>query len=245
MQYKMIVLIGVVLGTSAGVAESVKLDQKTLETIEKNTKILQLPNLQVQEGIEKEGYYFLKVGLKTQRGIQIHNTFVDKQSGMVYVGEAYDKEGKPVRYPIDKKVVREGVSFRYGEGKKDLYVVTDPECPYCSKFEREALGKLDAYTVHVIFYPLPFHKKAPAMIEWIMQGRDGKAKKERMDAVMLHGSKTYETGIKEAKQSFRYSPAIKEAMAKAKLAIQVLEAQGTPTVYDENFSMVPWKQLVK
>jgi len=56
--------------------------------------------------------------------------------------------------PLDKAVV---------SGDKDaklkLAIFTDPECPFCRKFEKE-LAKLKGVTVYSFLYPLSFHKHA-------------------------------------------------------------------------------------
>ena len=138
-------------------ASDKKLNVEQLKEIKALSKVLQQPNIQIESGIDKGSIYFLKVKASSPRGGRIFETFVDKQTGMTYFGSAYDKEGKQLMFPKDVKVIKEGVVFSYGTGKKDLYLVTDPECSYCIKFEKAAEGKLEDYTVHVIFYPLGFH----------------------------------------------------------------------------------------
>jgi len=226
-------------------AESVKLDAAKLEEIKASSKTLQLPHLKIESGIDKGSIYFLKVKASSEKGSKIFETFVDKQTGFVYVGSAYDKEGKQLMFPKDVKVIKEGVVFSYGTGKKDLYLVTDPECSYCSKFEKEAEGKLGEYTVHVIFYPLPFHKKAPAMIEWIMKGKNDAEKKERLNQIALKNSTEYQSLIKDEKKPFVYTSSTQEIMDKSLRAVSELGATGTPTTYDAELNVIPWPNLVK
>jgi thiol:disulfide interchange protein DsbC len=40
-----------------------------------------------------------------------------------------------------------------GDGKRQLYVFEDPDCPYCKKFE-EQLPKINNVTLHIFLYPL-------------------------------------------------------------------------------------------
>ncbi|MGA2342688.1 MAG: DsbC family protein [Steroidobacteraceae bacterium] len=40
-----------------------------------------------------------------------------------------------------------------GNGKRELYLFEDPDCPYCRKFE-EQLPKINDVTLHVFLYPL-------------------------------------------------------------------------------------------
>jgi len=241
-KYVVMCLIGLFI--TDGYAEDIKLDKTQLNEIKQSYEILKLPNISIVDGVDKGDIYFLKVQPSSKRGSRTYKTFIDKKTGMVYVGEAYDPQGRLMVFPKDKKVVDEGITFSYGNGKKEIYVVSDPECPYCIRFEQEAIGKLDTYTVHMIFFPLPFHKKAPAMIEWIMQGKNDKEKRERMEAVMLKNDISYKALLQDEKKPFLYSKKVAEAMDRSMRTVEELEAGGTPTVYDENFTIIPWKQLL-
>ena len=226
-------------------ASDLKLDRAKLQEIKASTKVLQNPTLKLKDGIDKESVYFLKLEAKSQRGSRILNAFLDKKTGAVYFGNGYDKEGNMMTFPKEEKIIKEGVVFSYGTGSKALYLVTDPECGYCTKFEKESEGKLEDYTVHVIFYPLSFHKKAPAMIEWIMQGKSDAQKKERLGQIAIHKSTEYQSLIKDAKKPFKYTPATKEIMDRSLKAVRELGTRGTPITYDAEFNKIPWKDLLK
>jgi len=226
-------------------ASEVKMDAVKLKEIKASTKVLQDPALQLKDGIDKDSVYFLKLEARSQRGSRIINAFLDKKTGAVYFGNGYDKEGNLMAFPKEAKIIKEGVSFSYGTGSKEIYLVTDPECPYCIKFEKAAEGKLEDYTVHVIFYPLPFHKKAPAMIEWIMQGKSDAEKKERLSQIALKKSTEYQALIKDTKKPFKYTPETQAVVDKAIKAVQELGTRGTPTTYDAKFNKIPWANLVK
>jgi len=226
-------------------ANDMKLDAAKLKEIKATTKALQRPIFQIKEGIDKDTVYFLQIDAKSKRGVRPITAFVDKKTGAIYFGNGYDKEGKLMAFPKDEALIKKGVTFSYGTGKKDLYIVTDPECPYCVKFEKHAHGKLDDYKVHVIFYPLAFHKKAPAMIEWIMQGKSDAEKKERFDKIVLEGSTEYKMLIKDDKKPFRYTAVTQVVINKAFGAIRELGTRGTPATYDEEFTLIPWTDLLK
>ena len=242
---KLLWVLSLSIAVSSVNADNLKLDREKLTQIKKSTKILQLPNLSIVDGIDNGDIYFLKVKSTSPKGSQLHKIYLDKKTGMVFVGEAYDKEGRLLVFPKEKKRVDEGVAFSYGNGKKELYLVIDPECPYCSKFAKASQGKLDEYTVHVIFFPLSFHKKAPAMIEWIMQGKDDEAKKVRMDEIMLKGSREYHSLIKDEKKPFVYSKATKEIVSHCMKAVEELEARGTPALYNDEIEHLDWIELLK
>ncbi|AKF24266.1 hypothetical protein YH65_01795 [Sulfurovum lithotrophicum] len=241
------ILLYVVTGMMlAGIlqASEVITDKTKLQEIKKANAVLQDPVLTIKGAIEKPKSYVLKLEAKSPRGSQKLTAFLNKETGDLYIGSGYDKEGKEIVFPTDAKIVNEGVSFSYGKGSKDIYLVTDPQCPYCGRFAKAAEGKLDNYRVHVILFPLSFHKKAPAMVEWIMQGKDDTEKKERYEQVMLKGSTEYKSLIKDEKKPFVYSSKAKEKMDASKKAAVELDLRGTPAIYDANFQPVSQQILL-
>jgi thiol:disulfide interchange protein DsbC len=56
---------------------------------------------------------------------------------------------------IDPKTLPLADSFAEvrGNGKRQLYVFSDPDCPYCRRLEKE-FPKLNDVTIHVFLYPL-------------------------------------------------------------------------------------------
>ena len=219
-------------------------DQIKLQEIKTKNVVLQDPVLHMTGAIEKPNSYILKIEARSPRGSQLLSAILDKQTGELYIGSAYDKEGNAILFPKDTQAIKEGVSFSYGKGSKEIYIVTDPECPYCTRFEKAVAGKLDDYRVHVILFPLSFHKKAPAMVEWIMQGKDDVQKKERFEEIMLKGSTQYQALIKDAKKPFVYSSEVGQAMKKVDKATMELNVRGTPAIYDANFNPVQQGQLL-
>ncbi len=240
---KKILTLGILAVVSIASATEIITDQAKLDEIKGLSKVFDNPRLVIKAAIDKDSVYFVKAEGKSQNGSQKVMVFVDKKTGMVYFGNAADKEGKLLRFPSDVKVIRDSVSFSYGSGKKEIYLVTDPECSYCKRFEKNAKGKLNDYTVHVILFPLSFHKNAPAMVEWIMQGKDDKEKAERFEKIMLDGSKEYSSLIKDAKKPFNYSDDTKASMEKSIKAVLELDVRGTPSVFDNSFNPVSPEKL--
>jgi thiol:disulfide interchange protein DsbC len=61
----------------------------------------------------------------------------------------------------------------HGDGKRQLYLFEDPDCPYCKKFE-EQLPKINNVTMHVFLYPLTSihpHAYAHALGVWCSKDR--------------------------------------------------------------------------
>ena len=219
-------------------------DKVKLQEIKAENKVLQSPSLHLVGAVDKPGNYLLKLEAKSPRGTQLLTGFLDKKTGELIIGTGYEKDGKPILFPKDVGIIKDGISFSYGKGSKDLYLVTDPECPYCVKFEKAAEGKLDEYRVHVILYPLSFHKKAPAMVEWIMQGKSDAEKKERLSQITLKNSTEYKTLITDAGKPFKYTQKTQGQMGKSVKAVRELGVRGTPAIYDGSFTQVSWPSIV-
>ena len=47
-----------------------------------------------------------------------------------------------------------------GNGKRVLYVFSDPECPYCQMFEKQVAPQLADTTIYTFLFPLAMHPKA-------------------------------------------------------------------------------------
>ena len=221
------------------------LDESQFSELKKMNLVLQDPVLSIEGAIEKPESYILKLVAKSPQGSQLITAFLNKKTSELYIGSAYDKEGAPILFPKDVTAIKEGVSFTYGAGTKEIYLVTDPECPYCTKFAEAAKGQMDDYTVHVIFFPLSFHNNSPAMIEWIMQGKDDAEKKKRYDEIMLKNSTKYSVLHKDETKPFLYSSAVQEKIDKGKKATLELNVRGTPMLFDVAFNPLAIDQVIK
>lgn len=62
----------------------------------------------------------------------------------------------------DMKKLETFTAFTVGEKGPSVYLVTDPQCPYCKKAEEELvpMAKKGQIKLHVLLFPLPFHKGA-------------------------------------------------------------------------------------
>ena len=190
------------------------------------------------KGTKKDGFYIIEVS--TNRGKALLYVTADKK--YTIIGQVINNQTKkPLipNFPKNAEIIKKGVMFTFGEGKKDIYIVTDPECPFCRLMEKQK-GELlkKNYRVHVILMPLPFHKDAKAMSYYILAAKTDKEKAKRMQEV-LSGSNAWKNyhPTKEEKAKFD------KELANAKKAAIELGAQGTPSVYDKNFNPIAWPTL--
>ena len=167
--------------------------------------------------------------------------FEDLKTKSFFIGQMITKDGKVVNSMIvDKKDIQKAVAFTFGKGNKEIYIFTDPECPYCRKMEKTLGNKLAKnYKVHVILFPLPFHKNAKQMTLYVLAGKTNEEKAKRFKEVLhdVNKWKNFKSTDKDLKNYEKY-------MKKAENAVRILGVQGTPSVYDENLNAIPdWGKL--
>ena len=197
--------------------------------------LFQQNHLEALESLEIDGLYYIKV----KRNNKITNIFLSKNKKVLIQGEGmYLKDGTPVIFKMNTAPVIGKESFSFGTGKKVLYVFTDPECPYCRKFNK-AMHKLkDKYTFKVYLFPLSFHKNARAMSEWILSAKNDEEKARRLYEVS-HGSTKY-SNAKIAPLQREKATKLLDATIKLGNKISI---SGTPTVFDREGNMVNWPAL--
>lgn len=102
-----------------------------------------------------------EVVVRGQDGPQIY--YVDGKATVIIAGHAIDtKTGRNVTEERLQKLsaVRfeslpfgDAITTTRGSGRRKIAVFSDPNCPYCKRFERD-LAKLDDITVHIFLYPV-------------------------------------------------------------------------------------------
>ncbi|MDQ7055798.1 MAG: disulfide isomerase DsbC N-terminal domain-containing protein [Persephonella sp.] len=87
---------------------------------------------------------------------------------------------------VDTKKIPEKYLLLIGNpaAKMTVYVVTDPECPFCAKFDtqmQEVLKNRNDVKFEVILFPLPFHKHAQKIVQRIVCEKSLSKKKEVLE----------------------------------------------------------------
>jgi len=220
------------------------LSQKELNTVLKSSIIYPKLSQDIKKGVvkvrgvEKDGFYIINI--KTPRGAG--NIYITKDKKYTILGNVINnKTGDTLsgKFPVNRQTVQNGVMFTFGKGDKEIYLVTDPECPYCRMMEAKTKGTLEKnYKVHVILFPLSFHKNAKAMSYYILAGKTEAEKAKRFKEV-LSGSNEWKNyhPTKEEKAKFD------KILSDSKKAVEELGARGTPSVYDKDFNKINWTKM--
>ena len=222
------------------------LNQKELNSVLKSSILYNQLESGIKKGVlkvkgtKKDGFYIINV--QTKRGAG--NIYITADKKYTIIGRVLNNKNGAVlqaNFPKNANIIKNGVSFSFGEGKKDIYLVTDPECPFCRLMEKKTKKELAKnYRVHVILFPLPFHKQAKPMSCYILGAKTDKEKAKRMQETLLGGNKW-----KNYKPTKEESKRCQIELENAKKAANELQARGTPSVYDSNFNQINWTTLTK
>jgi thiol:disulfide interchange protein DsbC len=144
------------------------------------------PKEKLQEGIHKTfpkiQFEFIRVvpspvkglcQIQLKIGSQNHLLYTDIQGEFVLAGNLHElKTGKNLTQeafqtlnrltPEDLRQLESLTAFTLGQGKKGVYLVTDPQCPYCKQAEAllKKLIEKEDLMVRFLLFPLDSHKGA-------------------------------------------------------------------------------------
>lgn len=114
------------------------------------------------ESIQKAPWGALyEVAVRAPDGVQIF--YVDEAAKVILAGHAIDaKTGRNLTEERLQKLSAikwsslpfdSALTTVRGSGRRKIAVFSDPNCPYCKRFEKD-LAKLDDITVHIFLYPV-------------------------------------------------------------------------------------------
>lgn len=142
--------------------------------------------------------------------------YTDDTAAYVFIGSVIDTKAKKnitnerlaklTAIKFDELPFDNAIKFVKGNGSRKLAVFSDPECPFCKKFEQE-LSKVDNVTVYIFPYPIAgLHPQAvsaskaiwcapdrnaawqDALLKGVMPKNDGSCKNP-VDANIAYGNK--------------------------------------------------------
>jgi thiol:disulfide interchange protein DsbC len=109
--------------------------------------------------------------------------YIDTSGKHLFNGHLFDLDAKEdlterriealTRVDIKQLPLADAFDIVHGDGKRQLYVFEDPDCPYCKKFE-EQLPKINDVTLHIFLFPLTTihpHAYEHALAVWCAKDR--------------------------------------------------------------------------
>jgi thiol:disulfide interchange protein DsbC len=107
------------------------------------------------------GSSLYEVTIRGPKGPQLF--YVDERARVIVVGQVLD--GRTGRNLTEERLRQlnavdwatlpfaDAITTKRGGGRRKIAVFSDPNCPYCKRFEKD-LAKLDDITVHIFLYPV-------------------------------------------------------------------------------------------
>ena len=122
------------------------------------------PHISITKAYDHGDIYELQLEVLTQRGVQRTSAFLTKDKNVALFGDAIVAvTGEPIKKPLEMAAIRKNADIVYGTGADEYIVFTDPECPYCVKFEKMWPSISSKVKLYVYFMPLSNHHNATQM----------------------------------------------------------------------------------
>jgi len=165
--------------------------------------------------------------------------FLSPNFEYIILGQGIKADTKErLSFPIDVELLKGKEAFTYGNGKTHYYLFTDPECPYCRKFDLVMKDFKESSTFHVYFFPLQKHTNAPKMIDYIMDAKSADEKFERMYKI-ADGDTTYQKALISIESKTKTAQMIKMHQ---KIG-HTIKIEGVPSLFSNLGYTVPWSNL--
>lgn len=207
----------------------------------KSIPALSAKHIKVTKAYDHGDIYELQLNISTPRGSEQISAFLTKDKKVILFGNAVDAAtGESIKRPLDMKSIRKNADLVFGNGKEEYIVFTDPECPYCVKFERLWPSLSQKVILYVYFMPLSNHRNAVKMSCYIMKQKNHTAKaKAILD--MANGDRSYEKLTMNKQTHKLFSQKLKENQALA----NEFGVRGTPSVYNTKGESVNWTMWIR
>ncbi len=190
-------------------------------------------NIQIKDVQEHKGLYVIDGNVPTQNGMQNITFTVTKDMKYTFFGTAFDNETKEeIIFKKDMGSYIKMSNFTYGKGKDEYLVFTDPQCPYCKKFEKflKESNLEDKVKVHYILYPLSHHGEALDMSRFILNQSSNDQKLSASYDITVKGSQVYKD-IPYTKEELKKLDSV---ISQNRKMVESLGIMGTPTLVDSN-----------
>lgn len=197
-----------------------------------NLKVLKENGIKVTEFKTQNSIYLLKGMKKTKRGKTSFLFYMTKDLKYTFFGQGFDDKAQALYIPKDMDIYKKYANFTYGNGKSEYYIFTDPQCPYCKKFEKLLAGSdiKGKVKIYYFLYPLAFHSEAIPMSNYILSQKDrAKALKE----VMTSAFKEYK----------KYSNQKGDELLKNEEIGFDMVVRGTPSIFDSQGKLLNYQQF--
>lgn len=224
------------LSLTTGLSAADKLSQKDLKEIQA-LPLINMAQVEVKGGTDFGSLYGLNVKVKGR----MDTIFLTKDKKYLLPGDAISTQnGQPLELPIDISSTIGKEAFTFGTGKDEYVLFTDPECPYCKKFESYFSQIEDKVKIRVFFFPLSFHENARDISLYVM------SQNSYDDKVLAMTTTTKDSeDFKEWRKNKKVSEKIEKSLEEQMSIAQNLGISGTPSIFDKDGNKIIWAQMLQ
>ncbi len=176
-----------------------------------------------------------------KNGKNIFKFFINKhKKEIIKVLQKEKKEKKKTEISHNKKLISLFknqykdlvLTIKGGNPKgKIVYLITDPNCPFCKQYEKYQLPKTIKNSKEIKVIPvcldIPGHETSPLRASWLLE--KGKKKNANILKIIYQASNPRNMDYKTVNKKFA-----KKMITKMKKLLDNGLIQGTPTVFDQN-----------
>ena len=167
--------------------------------------------------------------------------YLTKDKKLILSGDVIDAtNGMKISAPVDLTGIAGKEAFVFGKGTEEYILFTDPECPYCKKFESYLPQIESKVKIRVFYFPLESHENAKDLSLYIMSQKTLNAK---IDA-MFDASENLDK-VKNAKYTQAELAKLEKSLEEQIQIGMKLNVQGTPTIFDKEGKSVVWVNLLE
>lgn len=224
-----------ILGMSIALNATQELPKNELEKLE-NLELLKRAQIKVIKGFDNGSLYLLNIEVKGNAD----QVYLTKDKKFLIAGDVINTStGERVSIPVDMTITKGKEAFTFGTGEDEFVLFTDPECPYCKKFESYFPQISDKVKIRVFYFPLSMHENAKDISLFNMSK---KTLDEKIKAMM----NTDKNSVDFKNRKYEKGELEKlEAHLQSQLDVAMkLNVQGTPAVFDKNGNKVSWVELL-
>ncbi len=224
------------LSLTTGLSAADKLSQKDLKEIQA-LPLINMAQVEVKGGTDFGSLYGLSVKVKGR----MDTIFLTKDKKYLLPGDAISTQnGQQLQLPVDISSTIGKEAFTYGTGSDEYILFTDPECPYCKKFESYFSQIEDKVKIRVFFFPLSFHENARDISLYIMSQDSYKAKAN----AMINTTKDTEE-FKNRKIDSAELAKLEKSLDEQMNIAKELGITGTPSLFDKDGNRIIWAQMLQ
>ena len=230
------VIISSLLFSCALHAENKEVSKNEIAQMEQ-LELLKRAQIKITKAYDIGSLYILNINVQGNAD----EIYLTKDKKLILSGDLIDvNSGIKISAPADLTGVRGKEAFVYGKGTEEYFLFTDPECPYCKKFESYLPQIEDKVKIRVFYFPLESHENAKDLSLYVVSQKTSSQKVE----AMFSGADNLDKA-KNAKYTQAELAKLEKTLEEQIQIGMKLNVQGTPTIFDKDGKGVVWVNLLE